>query len=951
MRGSRLLAALAALSVTGAVFTFAISSSTDGGPPSPYRDSPAALSGLSLPFVENRGQADPRARYYLQSEQGSVFFTPRGLALLLEDTQGTSQGWGLRLGFVDARPAPPQGLSRATATVGYFTGEPSEWTTGVPTFSRVAYRDLWPGIDLVYSGSGDSLKYSFLLDPGADPADIRLAWRGASDVSLQDGALTIATPAGSLTDQPPKVYQELAGRRVDVPAAYALDGRRYGFDLGQYDRSRPLVIDPALTYAGYIGGAAGDAAEDVAVDASGNAYVVGFTASAAASFPETVGPDLTDNGGFDAFVAKVNPAGTALVYAGYIGGDLDDRGQGVAVDAAGAAYVTGLAPSTEATFPVTGGPDLTQNGDGDAFVAKVAPNGGSLEYAGYIGGDLIDDGNAIAVDGSGAAYVAGYTASTEATFPVTGGPDTTHNTGDDAFVAKVAPNGASLQYAGYIGGDMADVAHGIDVDGSGNAYLAGDTDSDQTTFPDGDGFGAVPGPDLIHNGDTDAFVAKVNAGGSALVYAGYVGGVDFDFGRDVALASGGRATLAGFTASDEATFPETVGPDLTKNMNDDGFVARVNAAGSALEFAGFLGGDGMDFGQGIAVDLTGASYVTGYTNSDQATFPVSVGPDLTHNGGNDAFLVKVNPTGSALAYGGYIGGSADDAGHNVALDPGANAYVVGDTGSSEATFPDGDGFGALPSVDNSYNGTGDAFVAKVETTETCQNKPVTHLGGDGDDTITGTPGPDVVLAGAGNDTVNTQGGDDTICAGPGNDNVDAGAGNDQASGEDGNDTLGGGGGNDALPGGPGDDTSNGGGGRDTVTGGAGNDRLLGGGGADRVQGEDGNDRVNGGGGPDTAQGGSGNDKVRGGGGRDLVTGDAGRDLVLGQGGPDKVRGGTGKDIVKGGGGKDRVGGQKGNDRVLGQGGSDALSGGPGKDFCSQGGGKGPARKCEKGPAS
>ncbi len=952
MRGTRLLAGLAALSIAGAAFAATISWSSDIATPAIRPPSPASLGDLAMPFVENRGQVDPQAHYYLQSEGSSVFFTPRGLALSLEDTRGTAQRWGLRLGFVDAARVEPEGRAATSTIVSSFTGDASDWVTGAPTFSRIAYRDLWPGIDLLYSGTGRSLKYSFLVDPGADPSDIRLAWRGASDVRLMDGVLHVATPAGSLTDQSPLVFQGVGEQRVEVPAAYELDGGTYGFDLGSYDRSRPLVIDPALAYAGYIGGALGEGAQDVAVDGAGNAYVVGNTESTATTFPETVGPDLSENGGEDAFIAKVNPAGTALVYAGYIGGDQDDAANGVALDAAGAAYVTGRTESPEATFPDSVGPDLGYNGDFDSFVAKVAPNGMSLEYAGYIGGGLDDFGNAIAVDGAGAAYVAGRTLSDENTFPVAGGPDLTYNGGDDAFVAKVAPGGASLQYAGYVGGDQVDVAFGIDVNGSGNAFVAGDTDSDENFFPDGDGFGTVPGPDQLHGGNTDAFVAKVIGTGTSLDYAGYVGGTSFDFGTDVALAPGGRATVVGFTASDEASFPVLVGPDLTKNPNDDAYVTRVNEAGSAFLYSGFIGGDGMDFANGVAVDLSGAAYVTGYTTSDQTTFPVSVGPDLTFNGGaQDAFVTKVNQTGSNLAYAGYIGGAGDDAGNNVALDPGASAYVAGFTTSGEATFPDGDGFGSLPSIDNTYNTTGDAFVAKVETTESCQNKLVTHLGGDGDDALTGTAGPDVVLAGAGNDTINTQGGDDTICAGAGNDTVDAGAGNDQASGEEGNDILGGGGGNDAVPGGSGNDIGDGGGGTDTVTGGAGNDNLKGGGGKDRVQGEDGDDSLNAGGGPDTAQGDSGNDKVRGGGGKDLTTGDAGNDVVSGEGGADKVKGGAGRDTVSGGGGKDRVGGQKGNDRVKGQGGPDALSGGPGKDFCSQGGGKGAARKCEQGPAS
>ena len=285
---------------------------------------------------------------------------------------------------------------------------------------------------------------------------------------------------------------------------------------------------------------------------------------------------------------------------------------------------------------MTVGPDLSFNGVNDAFVAKVNATGSGLLYAGYIGGSGDDHGRGIAVDSSGNAYVAGRTTSTQATFPVTGGPDLTFNGGEDAFVAKVNASGTALVYAGYIGGIGDDLGAGIAVDGSGNAYIAGQTDSTQATFP------VTVGPDLTYNGLIDAFVAKVNAAGTGLLYAGYIGGSSIDVAAGIAVDSSGTAYVTGFTSSTQATFPVTMGPDLTQNGSDDAFVARVNAAGTALLYAGYIGGSGSDNGSGIAVGSSGNAYVVGSTTSTEATFPVKVGPDLTKNLSDDAFVARIS---------------------------------------------------------------------------------------------------------------------------------------------------------------------------------------------------------------------------------------------------------------------------------------------------------------------
>ena len=370
----------------------------------------------------------------------------------------------------------------------------------------------------------------------------------------------------------------------------------------------------------------------------GNAYVTGQTSSG--DFPVTPGSSLTFNGSQDAFVAKVNADGTVLVYSGHIGGWAEEEGFGIAVDGSGHAYVTGWTWSDD--FPVKVGPDLTFNSSQDAFIAKVNPAGTALVYCGYIGGWAHDQGKAIAVDGSGNAYITGRTASAD-DFPIKVGPDLMQNGWYDVFVAKVNAAGTALVYCGYIGGVDDEDGKGIAVDGSGNAYVTGYTYS--TNFP------RIVGPDMTNNGgSTEAFVAKVKADGTGLVYCGHIGGgvSDRGYGNDsgngIAVDGSGNAYVAGGTDSSEATFPVTGGPDLTYNGLDDAFVAKVKADGTGLIYCGYIGGEFNEYGSGIAIDGSGNAYVTGQTDSTEATFPVTVGPDLTFNGSGDydGFVAKIS---------------------------------------------------------------------------------------------------------------------------------------------------------------------------------------------------------------------------------------------------------------------------------------------------------------------
>ena len=691
-----------------------------------------AFEQMPLYFVENRGQVDREVSYYVEGRD-QVYFTARGATFAL--SRAENRRWAVAIDLVGARRGlKPEARERTDSVVSYFKGPRAEWKTAIPTFTTVDYREAWPGIDVRWSGTNGRMEDTFLVRPGADPHRIRLRYRGASAVTLAaDGGLAMTTPAGGFRVERPRAYQELEGSRREVAVSFALEDQRhgieYGFRLGPYDRDLPLVIDPVvLAYCGYIGGFEDDGGHGIAVDGAGNAYVTGDTSSMQTTFPVKVGPDLSFNGiagTADAFVVKVRPDGAALVYAGYIGGDGNDSAYGIAVDGVGSAYITGITASTQASFPVAVGPDLSFNGGavalGDAFVAKVASDGTTLVYAGYLGGEGDDAGYGIVVDTAGNAYVSGATSSTEASFPVSVGPDLSYNGGSfDAFVAKVKADGTGLVYAGYVGGIGQDRGGGIAVDGSGNAYLTGETFSSEASFP------VAVGPDQSFNdatGTNDAFVAKVKADGTGLVYAGYIGGDDVEFGSGIALDSDNNAYVTGGTWSSEATFPVSVGPDLQSNGSIDAFVAKVKADGTGLVYAGYIGGSDIDVGYGIAVDGAGSAYLTGQTSSSEGTFPVIEGPDLSHNGGSsDAFVVEVKADGTGLVYAGYIGGDDFDIGRGIAVDGAGNAYVAGLTGSTEATFPVARGPELI------YNGgtgfSGDAFVVKVVSSGLCSNAAV-----------------------------------------------------------------------------------------------------------------------------------------------------------------------------------------------------------------------------------
>lgn len=658
-----------------------------------------AYQKLPLSFVPNAGQTDQSVRYYARGNGFGFYFTPD--KVVLSFTKG-GKGAALHLTPLGASAsARLEADRRGSGKVSYLVG--SKRHASLPTYQEIAYRDLWPGIDMVLRGQGGKLKYEFRLAPGADPSRIRLAYRGAEGLSLGTaGNLLISTPLGTLRDARPRSYQRIGAKRRPIQSRYIVDERASTFGLalqGSYDHRRPLVIDPGLAYSTYLGGTLTESPADIAVDGAGHAYVTGGSQSP--NFPTTPGAfDETHVNVRDAFVAKLNATGSALVYATYIGGSAHEGGLGIAVDAAGSAYVSGGTGSSD--FPATTGAfDETHNGNEDVWVAKLSPAGTSLIYCTFLGGSSPegDFGAAIAVDPSGHAHVTGGAGPSG--FPTTPGAfDESQNGVLDAFVAKLNTTGSALDYSTYLGGTAHEAATGIALDQSGNAYIGGNTASPE--FPTTAG-----GFDTLHNGGLDAFVTKLNPVGSTpLSYSTFIGGSGSDVGQGLVLDPSGNAYVSGWTGS--SNFPTTVGAlDETHNGGFDVFVTKLNPADAApLSYSTYIGGAADDRGFGVAVDSLGSAYVAGNTTS--SNFPTTTGAfDESHNGDADAFVTKLNPAGSfPLAYSTYLGGAAFDEARGIALDGSASAYVTGATQSS--------GFPTTPgALDASLDGNRDVFVTKL----------------------------------------------------------------------------------------------------------------------------------------------------------------------------------------------------------------------------------------------
>jgi hypothetical protein len=603
------------------------------------------------------------------------------------------------------------GFDGLPGKVNYIRGrDPKNWHTDIPTYAKVKLEQVYPGIDLVYYGNQQQLEYDFVVQPGADPRAIRMDVAGLSAGKAgtqtahavapridRNGDLVVAADNSELRFHKPVVYQPDGGSaRKPVDGEFKLDKGQVTFQVASYDRSRPLVIDPVLAYSTYINNTAVDETwAQIAVDSSGNAYVGSETDTTDIPTANPYQANHDSGGDSDATLFKLNPAGTALVYATYLGGTNEEASQAMAVDAAGEAIMAGYTCSSD--FPVTAGAyqtTLTASGVNFAcsiFLTKFSASGSSLIGSTYLGGSISDYPEAIALDSSGNVYISGLSDSPD--FPVTPGVVQTTFAGaepdgpGEGFVAKLNPTLTSLTYATYLGGNSQPSLDGIAVDAAGDAYVAG-----YATAP---GFPTTPGAfqtTAPGSGAFDSVVAKLNPTATALLYSTYVSAGN-DGALGVAIDKRGAAYLTGEAA--ESNFPVTRGAFQTVYGGagafdfGDGYVAKLNPKGSALVYATYLGGSGDDETDSIVVDSTGGAWVTGVT--DSSNFPVTpnaiqstfAGPPIGANFAADAFVVRLNPKGSALTFSTYLGGSGDDEADGIALAPGFGVYVSGTTTSTD----------------------------------------------------------------------------------------------------------------------------------------------------------------------------------------------------------------------------------------------------------------------------
>jgi hypothetical protein len=600
-----------------------------------------AYGKLPLRFEANEGQTDGRVKFLARGSGFSLFLTEREAVLSLRRASGDMTTTDVvRMGLNGALvSAEPEGLERQSGIVNYMVGnDRSRWHTDVPNYGRVRYAGVYPGVDLVYYGNGQRLEYDFQVSAGADAGAIRLRFDGARRLRLDvDGNLEIVAANGSIAFHAPVVYQWIGGRRRAVEGRFELlAGNSVGFSLGTYDRSLPLTIDPTLVYSTYLGGSNSDTISGIALDSSGNAYLTGTTIST--DFPVTPGAYQTTDKDADSsvFVTKLNSSGSALIYSTFLSGtggaSGGDSGQSIAVDSAGDAYVTGYTYSSN--FPVTSGAYQTTNKGAAAsgtnsFVTKLNPTGTGLLYSTYLGGSVGDDATSIAIDSSGDAYVAGVAFS--ANYPVTTGVYQTTNKGaadydGTAFVTKLNPTGTALVYSTFVGGSADYEAQAIvrvAVNSAGDAYLFGDVGS--TDFP-------------VTSGAYQATNKGIAKGGSNLT------------------------------------------------------LTELNSTATKLIYSTFLGGSGAgyrwDASNGLALDSAGNAYLTGTTY--EANFPVTTGAFQTTNKAAagtlpTCFVTKMNPTGTALVYSTFLGGSGADRAVGIAVDSAGDAYITGSAGSTD--FP------------------------------------------------------------------------------------------------------------------------------------------------------------------------------------------------------------------------------------------------------------------------
>ncbi len=669
---------------------------------------------LNHSFIENKGQWHPDVEYAALLPGMNAWITQAGVVYDYYRIDGNNiRGQVVRMNFINSTPEAVESENELPGIHNYFLGDdPAKWSTGAKAFSSSRLLEIYDNIDLKLYFDNEGLRYDIIVHPGGDPADVAINFDGADAIhTSNDGDLVLDTRFGGMDHSKLFAYQKIDGttKRVECRFSVKSDGS-VGFATGDYDRTRPLIIDP-LVYSTFVGGQGSDYVNSMALDldGNGNAFFAGETM--AHDYPVTNNVyDRTYNGGGDVFLSKMNSNGTALIFSTYLGGIHEDIATDIKVDASGSVYVTGFTRSTG--FPTTTDAYQRTHGGGtyDAFVTKFNRTGDTLKFSTFLGGtgnegrsnNLVGDKIvSIDIDGSGNAYITGFTSS--ANFPTTSDAyDRVKNGTYDVFASKISADGQSLLYSTYLGGNESDGIEypcGIEYISSGEVIIAGATTA--SDYPT-----TASGYDRTHNGNADIFITKLNSDASSLVFSTFYGGSQIELGRGLKIDASGNIHIAGATMS--SNLPLSSGaPDRSFNNSGeyDGFLARFSSGGQSLLYSTYLGGEGDDVCQDIITDNSGNSYITGYTGSD--LFPVTTGAyDRTFNGGlSDAFLTVISSGGSNISYSTYIGGSDIDQGLGVRID-GSGVYLAGYTKS--ANFPATTG-----AMDPNYSGQSDLFITKI----------------------------------------------------------------------------------------------------------------------------------------------------------------------------------------------------------------------------------------------
>jgi hypothetical protein len=643
---------------------------------------------LPLRFEKNIGQTDSNIDFISQNNNYTLFLSPDKVTFSFEQEKNLNNfrqkpNVNIHNDNVNATSLLTmniiQGNSNAeiheiekleTVSNYFLNNSQNQWQTNVENFSKIKYTNVYPGIDIVYYGNQRQLEYDFIVAPYTSPDIIRLQFEQAEMLTINNaGDLIIKLNNQEIYKKKPLVYQEINGIKQLVSCDYKIHkNNQLSFELGNYDTTQPLIIDPTIGYSTYLGGTGSDFSNAIAVDTAGNAYIVGYTESP--NFPTSNPQQKTISGKNDLFISKLNPSGNSLAFSTYIGGNDEDFGNAIAIDSKGNVYVTGYTFSTN--FPIVNAlqsknGNITPNTGGDSFVVKLNAQGNALMYSTYLGGMSDDLATSIAVDTQDNAYITGFTNS--ANFPVANAVQSRSNGGFDAFLTKLNSSGNSLAFSTYFGGSDNDFGNALTIDKNNNIYIVGQTDSRNLPIVN-------PQQSLIA-GDSDGFIVKFASTGNTVNFATYFGGSDFDVITSVAVDSISNVYVTGVTGSKDFSVMNPLQANKADNL--DVFVSKLNAAGNSLVFSTYLGGSEDEQANSIALDDKNNVYIMGVTTS--INFPTVDATQKTNGGQQDVFMTKLNANGNALMFSTYLGGAGNDVGAGLAIDAKSNVFMTGITNS------------------------------------------------------------------------------------------------------------------------------------------------------------------------------------------------------------------------------------------------------------------------------